>query len=69
MLESGTALTERQREIAHLACDQNNGDIADALYLSVRTVESHLAAAFRKLGINARAELVEIFTPGALTKA
>jgi DNA-binding CsgD family transcriptional regulator len=34
-----------------------NAEIADALSLSVRTVESHLYAVFAKLGLMARDEL------------
>ncbi|MGH9116117.1 MAG: helix-turn-helix domain-containing protein, partial [Acidimicrobiales bacterium] len=56
------ALTRREQEVATLAAlgDSNQG-IADKLSLSVRTVESHLARAYYKLGVTARADL-----PGAL---
>ena len=32
-------------------------EIADELVLSIRTVQSHLASAYRKLGIASRSEL------------
>jgi DNA-binding NarL/FixJ family response regulator len=35
----------------------SNRDIAERLNVSVRTVENHLAAVYRKLGIAARDEL------------
>ena len=35
-----------------------NRQIADRLYLSVRTVENHMSRALRKLGYVTRAELV-----------
>ena len=51
-------LSRRQREVALLAAQgATNAEIADALSLSVRTVESHLYAAFAKLGLTARDEL------------
>jgi DNA-binding CsgD family transcriptional regulator len=51
-------LSRRQREVALLAAQgATNVEIARALSLSVRTVESHLYAAFAKLGLTARDEL------------
>lgn len=56
-------LSRRQREVALLAAQgASNVEIANALCLSVRTVESHLYAAFAKLGLTTREEL-----PSALT--
>ena len=54
-------LTKREAEISRLAAKGlRDKDIADELVLSVRTVESHLATAYRKLGISSRRELVEV---------
>jgi DNA-binding CsgD family transcriptional regulator len=51
-------LSRRQREVALLAAQgSTNSEIAHALSLSVRTVESHLYAVFAKLGLTARDEL------------
>lgn len=51
-------LTRREREIALLAArDLTSPQIADRLVLSVRTVDNHLAAVYRKLGIEGRHEL------------
>jgi DNA-binding CsgD family transcriptional regulator len=53
-------LSRRQREVALLAAQgATNAEIAGTLSLSVRTVESHLYAAFAKLGVTARDELAE----------
>ena len=38
----------------------HNREIADRLYISVRTVESHISALLRKLGVDDRAALVEV---------
>ena len=52
-------LTEREAEILRLiALGHTNAEIAQQLYLSVRTVESHRAHIQQKLGRNTRAELV-----------
>jgi DNA-binding CsgD family transcriptional regulator len=51
-------LTRREHEVAVRAAQrQSNAEIAAALHLSVRTVESYLQSAFTKLGINSRTEL------------
>lgn len=52
-------LTDREREIASMAVGgMTNAAIAAALFISIRTVESHLARAMRKLGVRRRAELI-----------
>ncbi len=51
-------LTPRERDVVELARrGRSNRDIATALTVSVRTVESHLEHAYRKLGISGRTEL------------
>lgn len=58
-------LTRREREIAELAAEgASNAEAARRLVVSVRTVETHLAHAYTKLGIDGRADL-----PGALPAA
>jgi DNA-binding CsgD family transcriptional regulator len=58
------ALTKRELEVASLAAQgMTDRDIADTLVVSVRTVESHLASAYRKLGITSRRELPSALTP------
>ena len=52
-------LTEREIEVLRLiALGHTNADIAEQLYLSVRTVESHRAHIQQKLRCSSRAELV-----------
>ena len=56
--EGAAALTPRQRQVCELAAaGKGNRAIAQELFLSVKTVETHLAAGYRKLGVNTRAEL------------
>ncbi len=51
-------LTEAERRVAiAVSGGLSNREVADALFLSVRTVESHLAAVFRKLRVRNRTEL------------
>jgi DNA-binding CsgD family transcriptional regulator len=51
-------LTRRELEVATLAArGMGDRDIADVLVVSVRTVESHLAAVYRKLAISSRRDL------------
>ncbi len=59
-------LTEREREIATLAASgRTSRDIADALFLSVRTVDSHLAHVYTKLGVDGRRGLAAALGRGA----
>lgn len=54
------ALTASERRVADMAAEgQTNKDIAQALYVTPKTVEVHLSATYRKLGIRSRRELVE----------
>lgn len=58
-------LTSREWEIArHAARGVSNQEIAASLFLSVRTVETHLAHAYAKLGIRGRRELAGLVETG-----
>ena len=48
----------RQLRVVRLAAEgQTNGAIAETLFINMKTVESHLTRAYRKLGITDRADL------------
>ncbi len=50
-------LTERELEVVRLlACGRTDREIAEALFVSPRTVNSHTARIYAKLGIGSRAE-------------
>ena len=52
------ALTATERRVAGMAAEgMSNRAIAQALFVSEKTVETHLGNAYRKLGINARTYL------------
>ncbi len=52
-------LSEREVEVLRfIALGHTNGEIAEQLFLSVRTVESHRAHIQQKLGLTTRSELV-----------
>ena len=53
-------LTERQLEILTLVAEgRTNGEIADRLFLSPKTVEHHVAAVFTKLDVDSRTEVAD----------
>jgi ATP/maltotriose-dependent transcriptional regulator MalT len=60
-------LTSREHEIATLVGDGlSNKQIADALFVSVRSVEGHIYRACNKLGITSRTELGTLVTESTL---
>ena len=58
------ALTPAEHRVAELAAEgHSNREIAEQLYVTQRTVETHLTHAFQKLGIGSRAELAAALAP------
>jgi DNA-binding NarL/FixJ family response regulator len=56
---NGASLTTREREIVRLVAEGHRGkEIAQMLGISLKTVETHRAAAMRKLGLRSVAEVV-----------
>ncbi|HET8651868.1 MAG TPA: LuxR C-terminal-related transcriptional regulator [Gaiellaceae bacterium] len=58
------SLTPSERRVAQMAAEgQTNREVAQALFVSPKTVEVHLSSVYRKLGIRSRSQL-----PVALTE-
>jgi DNA-binding CsgD family transcriptional regulator len=54
----GAELTPTEQRVAELAADGlSNREIATAIYISIKTVESTLTRVYRKLGVRSRAML------------
>ncbi len=52
------ALTEREEQVARLVVDRRtNSQIAEALFLSPKTVETHMRNIFRKLDVSSRVDV------------
>jgi DNA-binding NarL/FixJ family response regulator len=61
--EAWAQLTPQELQIAQLAAaGETNRKIGEQLFLSPRTVQSHLYRVFPKLGITARNQLRDAFT-------
>jgi DNA-binding CsgD family transcriptional regulator len=55
---TGSGLTAAEQRVADLiASGATNREAAATLFVSVRTVETHVASIYRKLGVRTRAEL------------
>jgi DNA-binding NarL/FixJ family response regulator len=55
------ALTERELQVARLVVDRRtNAEIASELYLSTKTIETHLRNLFHKLGVSSRVEVARV---------
>jgi two-component system, NarL family, response regulator NreC len=62
-------LSERETDVLRLiALGHTNAEIAEKLYISVRTVETHRAHIQQKLGVSSRAELVQSALSRGLVK-
>jgi DNA-binding CsgD family transcriptional regulator len=60
---SGLDLTPAERQVASLvASGRTNREVAAELYMGLRTVEAHLSAVYRKLGVRSRSELTRHWT-------
>jgi DNA-binding CsgD family transcriptional regulator len=59
ILQTGLdALTASERRVAHLAAEgMTNKEIAQTLFVTMKTVEVHLSSVYRKLEISSRAQL------------
>jgi DNA-binding CsgD family transcriptional regulator len=58
------SLTPSERRVAQMAAEgQTNREVAQALFVSPKTVEVHLSSVYRKLEIHSRSQL-----PGALAE-
>ena len=54
------SLTPTERRVAELAASgRTNRQVAEALFVTVKTVETHLARVYQKLGIGTRTELLQ----------
>lgn len=55
------SLTPTERRVAELAASGlTNRQVAEALFITVKTVETHLARVYQKLGVSVRGELVRV---------
>ena len=56
-------LTEREREVLHAIAEGHGSKAAGAkLFISKRTVDFHLAAAYHKLGVTNRVQAINVAT-------
>ncbi|MDX6487251.1 MAG: hypothetical protein QOF43_2404, partial [Gaiellaceae bacterium] len=61
MLSGVDSLTPSERRVAEMAADHmTNKDIAQALFVTPKTVEVHLSSVYRKLEISSRAQLPDV---------
>ncbi|HZB74630.1 MAG TPA: helix-turn-helix transcriptional regulator, partial [Solirubrobacteraceae bacterium] len=64
MFSGPEALTPSERRVAELAAEgQSNREIAQALFVTTKTVEVHLTSAYRKLDIGSRVQLAGALAP------
>jgi DNA-binding CsgD family transcriptional regulator len=56
-LSGRDSLTPRELRLAQMATTMTNREIAEALFITTKTVETHLRHAYDKLGISSRREL------------
>jgi DNA-binding CsgD family transcriptional regulator len=63
MLTGDASLTPSERRVCRLAAEGlKNAEIAQALFVSLKTIETHLRSSYRKLDITSRVELPQTLT-------
>jgi DNA-binding NarL/FixJ family response regulator len=63
-------LTQRETQVARLVVDRRtNPEIAGELFLSVKTIETHLRSIFRKLDVSSRHDVARVMERAALRSA
>jgi len=63
-----TRLTSQELQIAlNVARGATNREAGIALFLSEKTIETHLSSVYRKLGVRRRAELAALFASERLS--
>jgi len=64
----GRLLTSREEDVARLAiAGYRSAEIAQRLHIGRRTVESHLAGVYSKLGIRSRVQLITMAAASSIT--
>jgi DNA-binding CsgD family transcriptional regulator len=65
---ASSALSPQEFQVASfVAQGLTNREVAAALFLSPKTVETHLGRAYRKLSVRSRSELARLFASGGAT--
>jgi DNA-binding CsgD family transcriptional regulator len=60
----GDELTPSERRIVEMAAaGMSNPQIAQALFVTTKTIESHLGRAYLKLGVKSRHDLTSVLAP------
>jgi DNA-binding CsgD family transcriptional regulator len=66
VLSGAESLTPSERQVAEMAAENmTDKDIAQALFVTTKTVEEHLRNVYRKLGVDSRAELGDALSVAA----
>ncbi|MCB0993902.1 MAG: AAA family ATPase [Acidimicrobiales bacterium] len=61
--DGDSSLTRREREVAELVAEGlTNREVAERLFISIRTVTSHLDHIYTKLGLSSRRQLTEVLS-------
>lgn len=67
MLLDSVCLTNQECQVIQaLARGSSNREVADELFVSIKTVESHLTRIYRKLGCKSRGQVIASYYTGAI---